>query len=181
MAVEIGELAEFSKIQGLLKSLCRTSRCPERHPVLIDTLMIEVYCRCMIRAGKPLASVPRIAPDYADRAYWQGTIKMSLSKFFVLSALHQKPMHGYEVVQTVATMTKGCCSPTEGTVYPMLNEFETGGYLSSHLELVQGRERKVYQLTDQGRGAFQTAIVAWLEATDCILASKAAAEARPRL
>ncbi|ODT14345.1 MAG: PadR family transcriptional regulator [Kaistia sp. SCN 65-12] len=105
---------------------------------------------------------------------------MSLSKFFVLSVLHQKPMHGYEVVQTVATMTRGCCSPTEGTVYPMLNEFEAGGYLSSRFEHVQGRERKIYALTDAGRAAFQTAVGAWLEATDCIIASKAAAEARQK-
>jgi DNA-binding PadR family transcriptional regulator len=116
-------------------------------------------------------------PDYADRAYWQGTIKMSLSKFFVLCVLHQKPMHGYEVVQAVERTTRGCCSPTEGTVYPMLNEFEAAGLLTSRLDIVQGRERKVYTLTRKGREAFRTAVDAWLEATDCIIASKAAAEA----
>ena len=100
---------------------------------------------------------------------------MSLSKFFVLCVLHEKPMHGYEIVQAVAKTTKGCCSPTEGTVYPMLNEFEAGGYLKSHPVIVQGRERKVYTLTAKGRVAFQTAVDAWLEATDCIVASKAAA------
>jgi DNA-binding PadR family transcriptional regulator len=105
---------------------------------------------------------------------------MSLSKFFVLSVLHQKPMHGYELVQAVDKTTKGCCSPTEGTVYPMLNEFEAGGYLSSHAEIVHGRERKVYTLTDKGREAFQTAVEAWLEATDCIIAGKAAADALAR-
>jgi DNA-binding PadR family transcriptional regulator len=116
-------------------------------------------------------------PDYTDRAYWQGTIKMSLSKFFVLCVLHQKPMHGYEVVQAVQRTTNGCCSPTEGTVYPMLNEFETAGILASRTELVQGRERKVYTLTPKGREAFRTAVGAWLEATDCILASRMAADA----
>lgn len=129
----------------------------------------------MSRAPKAVRSLPRQAPDYTDRAYWQGTIKMSLSKFFVLCVLHQKPMHGYEVVQAVARTTKGCCSPTEGTVYPMLNEFEAGGYLKAHADVVQGRERKIYTLTRKGREAFQTAVDAWLEATDCILASKAAA------
>lgn len=103
---------------------------------------------------------------------------MSLSKFFVLCVLHQKPMHGYEVVQAVAASTKGCCSPSEGTVYPMLNEFEAGGYLTSKPEVVQGRERKVYSITRKGREAFQTAVDAWLEATDCILAGRAAAELR---
>ena len=130
----------------------------------------------MRRSTKPIRSVPLQTPDYTDRAYWQGTIKMSLSKFFVLCVLHQKPMHGYEVVQAVERTTKGCCSPTEGTVYPMLNEFEAGGYLTSHGEIVQGRERKVYTLTGRGRQAFQTAVAAWLDATDCIIASKAAAD-----
>lgn len=122
----------------------------------------------------------RQTPDYADPAYWRGTIKMSLSKFFVLCVLHQKPMHGYEVVQAVERTTKGCCSPTEGTVYPMLNEFEAGGYLTSHVDTVQGRERKVYTLTRKGRAAFQTAVDAWLDATDCIIASRAAADALAR-
>lgn len=128
-------------------------------------------------SAKLVRSVPRQTPDFTDRAYWQGTIKMSLSKFFVLSVLHQKPMHGYEVVQAVERSTNGCCSPTEGTVYPMLNEFEAGGYLTAHIDIVQGRERKVYTLTEKGRLAFQTAVDAWLEATDCIVANKNAAAA----
>lgn len=118
----------------------------------------------------------RRAPDYSDPKYWHGTIKMSLSKFFVLSVLHRKPMHGYEVVQSVEKSTNGCCSPSEGTVYPVLNEFEAGGYLSSTTQVVQGRSRKVYELTDKGREAFQVAVSAWLDATDCIVASKLAAE-----
>jgi len=119
-------------------------------------------------------------PDYTDRAYWQGTIKMSLSKFFVLCVLHHKPMHGYEVVQAVERTTNGCCSPTEGTVYPMLNEFEAGGYPPPRKENVQGRGREIYALTRKGRNAFQTAVGAWLEATDCIIATKAAADAAAR-
>ncbi|MDX5378435.1 MAG: PadR family transcriptional regulator [Halomonas sp.] len=125
----------------------------------------------MTKAKSEPAAGRRI-PDYSDPSYWRGTIKMSLSKFFVLSVLHRKPMHGYEVVQAVEKSTKGCCSPSEGTVYPMLNEFEAGGYLSSSAEVVQGRSRKVYALTEKGRAAFQVAVDAWLEATDCILESR---------
>ena len=121
---------------------------------------------------KPYAATGRKIPDYSEPSYWHGTIKMSLSKYFVLSVLHRKPMHGYEVVQAVEKSTKGCCSPSEGTVYPMLNEFEAGGYLSSTAEVVQGRSRKVYALTEKGREAFQVAVDAWLEATDCIVESR---------
>ncbi len=134
----------------------------------------------MARASRSIRPVSRPTPDFTDPAYWQGTIKMSLSKFFVLSVLHHRPMHGYEVVQAVEKTTNGCCSPTEGTVYPMLNEFEAGGYLSAQREIVQGRERKIYTLTNKGREAFQIAVAAWLEATDCILAGKASAEALKR-
>lgn len=114
--------------------------------------------------------------DYTNRAYWQGTIKMSLSKFFVLCVLHRKPMHGYEIVQAVEKTTNGCCSPSEGTVYPVLKEFETGGYLISHPETVNGRQRKVYALTDKGREAFLVATDAWLEVTEHIVASRELAQ-----
>ncbi len=120
-----------------------------------------------------LRPVPRPAPDYGDRAYWNGTIKMSLSKFFVLCVLHRGAMHGYEIAKAVEQTTGGCCSPSEGTIYPMLKEFEAGGYLSATSETVQGRQRKVYALTDKGREAFQVAVSAWLEITDCIVNSKA--------
>ncbi|SDL83296.1 Transcriptional regulator PadR-like family protein [Franzmannia pantelleriensis] len=122
--------------------------------------------------AKSEAAAGRRIPDYSDPSYWRGTIKMSLSKFFVLSVLHRKPMHGYEVVQAVEKSTNGCCSPSEGTVYPVLNEFEAGGYLSSSNEVVQGRSRKVYALTEKGRDAFQVAVDAWLEATACIVESR---------
>src|SRR3546814_6744131 len=112
----------------------------------------------MARRSSPPKAVERPTVDYTDRSYWSGIIKMSLSKFFVLCVLHEKPMHGYEVVQAVERTTKGCCSPTEGTVYPMLNKFEAGGYVTAHGEVVQGRERKVYTLTDRGREAFRTAV-----------------------
>ncbi|WP_406672495.1 PadR family transcriptional regulator [Natronospira sp.] len=134
----------------------------------------------MNAATKSARTGGRQAPDYSDPSYWRGIIKMSLSKFFVLGVLHRKPMHGYEVVQAVEKSTKGCCSPSEGTVYPVLNEFEAGGYLSSTAQVVQGRSRKVYELTDKGRDAFQVAVDAWLDATDCIVASKLATENTPK-
>ena len=109
------------------------------------------------------ATAPRI--DYGAPAYWAGTIKMGLSKFFILRVLHDGPMHGYEVARTVAQVTGGCCSPSEGTIYPVLREFEAGGFVTAHNEVVQGRPRRVYALTDNGRAAFQVALGAWMDAT----------------
>lgn len=114
------------------------------------------------------APTRKAGPDLLSRAYWNGTIKMSLSKFFILSVLHKRPMHGYDIAREVAQMTNGCCSPSEGTIYPALREFVEGGYVIAETEVVSGRERKVYTLTDKGRAAFRVAVDAWMEITDCL-------------
>ena len=108
-------------------------------------------------------AAPRV--DYASRDYWAGTIKMGLSKFFILRVLHDGPMHGYDIARAVDRTTNGCCSPTEGTIYPVLREFETGGFVTVSEEVVQGRRRRVYALTGAGRAAFRVALGAWMDAT----------------
>lgn len=120
----------------------------------------------------PCAPTGKEPIDYCSRSYWNGIIKMSLSKFFILAALHQRPMHGYEIAREVARFTRGCCSPSEGTIYPVLREFEQGGYVQAHKETVSGRERKIYTLTTKGREAFAVALESWLEITDCLKASR---------
>lgn len=109
---------------------------------------------------------PRV--DYASRDYWAGTIKMGLSKFFILRVLHDRPMHGYEVARAVEQTTGGCCSPTEGTIYPVLRDFEAGGFVTVIEGVVQGRKRRVYSLTDAGRAAFRVALDAWMDATTAL-------------
>ncbi|WP_247887224.1 PadR family transcriptional regulator [Azospirillum sp. SYSU D00513] len=125
----------------------------------------------------PARSVPKPGPDLTSRSYWNGTIKMSLSKFFILRVLHQRPMHGYDIAGAVERTTNGCCSPTEGTIYPVLREFEEGGYVTSHAETVSGRERKVYTLTDRGRDSFKVAVEAWMEVTRVLLDTERAVAA----
>ena len=116
-----------------------------------------------------LQAVARPTPDLTDRGYWAGTIKMALSRFFVLQVLHDGPAHGYDIARAVERTTKGCCSPSEGALYPTLKEFEQGGYLTSAAEVVSGRERKVYTLTGRGREAFRVGLGAWMDATDALL------------
>ncbi|MBC8946213.1 MULTISPECIES: PadR family transcriptional regulator [Xenorhabdus] len=119
----------------------------------------------MTRSTTPSQAVKRVPVDYTDRLYWNGIIKMSLSKFFILSVLRHRPMHGYEIAREVECSTKGCCAPTEGTIYPVLREFEQGNYVTVHTETVAGRGRKVYTLTEKGNEAFAVAVEAWLEVT----------------
>jgi PadR family transcriptional regulator PadR len=132
-------------------------------------LPIEVYDADMAPRALHPQTPGRQAVDYTDRAYWNGLIKMSLSKFFILCVLQTRPMHGYEIARTVERTTKGCCAPAEGTIYPVLREFEQGGYVTARTEVVHGRQRKIYAITDRGREAFQVAVDAWMEATQCLV------------
>jgi len=93
---------------------------------------------------------------------------MSLSKFFILCVLNDRGMHGYEITKAVEQTTQGCCSPSEGALYPVLHEFEAGGYVTSHTETVSGRARKIYELTAKGQEAFRVASGAWLEVAGCL-------------
>ncbi|MGE5380833.1 MAG: PadR family transcriptional regulator [Methylocystaceae bacterium] len=107
--------------------------------------------------------------DYADASYWQSLIKMSLSRYFVFHALAQGPKHGYEISKWVTEVTNGCCSPSEGALYPMMKEIEQGEYVECHTEMVSGRSRKIYTLTDKGRLAYDLARVSWTDAARLIL------------
>ena len=129
-------------------------------------------------AARKTSPPPRPGPDYTCQDYWTGTIKMSLSKFFILRVLHDSPMHGYEIARAVERTTNGCCSPKEGTIYPVLREFEEGGYVTCVSELVGGRQRKTYTLTDKGREAFRVGVAAWMEITDALNESKDVADGR---
>lgn len=112
---------------------------------------------------------PASEPDFCNEAYWNGLIKMGLSKAFVLAALADRPMHGYDIARHVETMTDGCCSPTAGALYPALAAFESGGYVTVESAFVGNRERKIYALTAKGRQALEVARGAWLSATQRLL------------
>jgi len=155
-------------VQPRITTVCARGACNAMVATPLDTSPIEAYDSCMTQTTPQTHTPGRQAVDYTDRAYWNGLIKMSLSKFFILCVLQTRPMHGYEITRAVERTTNGCCSPAEGTIYPVLREFEQGGYVTAHTEVVQGRQRKIYAITDRGRAAFQVAVEAWMEVTQCL-------------
>lgn len=106
---------------------------------------------------------------YESQEYWACLIKMSLSRFFILQVLHRQSLHGYEITKQVSGLTNGCCAPTEGSLYPVLKEFTDEGLVELKAEVVSGRRRKVYTLTDMGEQAYQVAAQAWGEVANYIL------------
>lgn len=110
--------------------------------------------------------------NYLDKSYWNGLIKMGLSRFFILRVLYKEPLHGYLIARRIAALTRGCCSPSEGALYPVLNEFKRGGYVTCRKEKVLGRVRKVYTLTPKGKQAYQVAVESWQDTTMALLEAR---------
>ena len=60
-------------------------------------------------------------------------------------------MYGYEITKVVKEMSDGAFVLTEGALYPALHKLEGEGLLTTTIELFEGRARKYYSLTPQGR------------------------------
>jgi PadR family transcriptional regulator PadR len=93
--------------------------------------------------------------------YWEMLINRSVQRFFLLWALHQRPMHGYELARTIKSACAGCCEPTDAMIYPALHDLIDGGHVECREETVNGRRRKVCRLTDRGEEAYREAAAAW--------------------
>lgn len=103
----------------------------------------------------------KAAMEKQKDTYWEMLINRSVQRFFLLWALHERPMHGYEVARTIKDACGGCCEPTDAMIYPALRDLVEGGHVECREETVSGRLRKVCRLTDQGEEAYRKAAGAW--------------------
>ncbi|HET6533145.1 MAG TPA: PadR family transcriptional regulator [Actinoplanes sp.] len=71
----------------------------------------------------------------------------------ILALLLERPMHGYEMIQELATRTNGIWRPSPGSIYPTLQLLEDEGLI----EVTAEGGRKSYRLTDAGRAEAETA------------------------
>jgi PadR family transcriptional regulator PadR len=62
---------------------------------------------------------------------------------FGVEMMEELGRHGYDV--------------GAGTLYPMLHQLEEAGYLTSHTEVVAGKQRKYYSATSAGAAALDEA------------------------
>lgn len=99
--------------------------------------------------------------DLENQEYWKSLINMSLSKFLILRTLYHEPSHGYAILEKLNEFTKGCCTPTYGTIYPILKEFALEKYAEKDYEMINNKRRIVYRLTEKGKNAYHEALKAW--------------------
>ena len=71
--------------------------------------------------------------------------------FLVLTALADGPRHGYGVIQEVAALSDNRVRLRAGTLYGAFDRLEAQGFIEADREeIVDGRLRRYYRLTDAG-------------------------------
>lgn len=83
-------------------------------------------------------------------------MSMTEPAFFVLTALVDRPLHGYGIVQEVEELSGGRVRMKVGTLYGVLDRLAADELVVLDREEVQqGRLRRYYRLTDAGARALQ--------------------------
>jgi DNA-binding PadR family transcriptional regulator len=74
--------------------------------------------------------------------------------YFVLAALLDGPLHGYGIIQHAYQLSGQRIRLAAGTLYEALDRLASSGDIAiDRQETVDGRVRRYYRLTDQGRHA----------------------------
>ena len=80
-----------------------------------------------------------------DKGYISGS-----SRLLVLNLLQEKSCYGYELIKTLKQRSNDVFDMKEGTLYPILHKLENDELITSFNEMVSGRMRKIYKITDKG-------------------------------
>lgn len=81
-----------------------------------------------------------------------------LIEFLVLAIVDREDSYGYEISQTI----KLAANIKESTLYPILKKLEKAGYMTTYSQEYQGRKRKYYSITQEGKEQLQFLNEEWL-------------------
>jgi PadR family transcriptional regulator, regulatory protein PadR len=80
----------------------------------------------------------------------------------ILSVLKAGDAHGYEIVRKVNALSDGALEWQEGTIYPALHRLEKSGLIAGRWKKASnGKKRRVYGITDDGRGTLEAQKEEW--------------------
>ncbi len=86
----------------------------------------------------------------------------------VLAVVRRGATHGYAITEQLRVRSDGAFHLPEGTLYPALYRLEDAGLLQSRWVAVDGRRRRVYQLTRRGKAALARKTREWSSFTAAV-------------
>jgi len=102
--------------------------------------------------------------------------------FLMLTALAGEPMHGYGLIAEVARLSDSRISLRPGTLYGALDRLVDAGLVGvDHEEIVEGRLRRYYRLTEPGGELLAAETERMRRNVKAATARLRAAKAAPRL
>ncbi|HEY4017341.1 MAG TPA: helix-turn-helix transcriptional regulator [Pseudonocardiaceae bacterium] len=84
----------------------------------------------------------------------------------LLAVLTTRPGHGYAIIEALRQRSGGRVNLPSGTIYPALHRLENAGFVCSRWELVAGRKRRVYEITQAGEQALCETRANWRDVID---------------
>ena len=79
----------------------------------------------------------------------------------LLAVLRGSPAHGYALSERLVARSGGELVVPDGSLYPALQRLERAGLVDSSWAVVDGRRRRVYELTGAGRRHATSAAREW--------------------
>jgi PadR family transcriptional regulator, regulatory protein PadR len=108
-------------------------------------------------------------------------IPMREPTYFILAVLLAGPLHGYAIIKRAEEMSDGRVRLATGTLYTALDRLSADGYVRLvSEEIVEGRIRRSYGLTDAGSAAVRAEAQRMAEAARLVI-GRAAPEPQARL
>jgi PadR family transcriptional regulator, regulatory protein PadR len=102
--------------------------------------------------------------------------KLRAPSYFVLASLLDGPRHGYVILGEVEALSQGTVRLATGTLYAVLDRLNGAGLVEVvNEEIVNGRTRRYYALTTEGRRAVEA------EAARMAAAAKVVTDPRKRM
>ena len=95
--------------------------------------------------------------DFFDN--WTVQVRKGVLELCILNALAEKERYGYELVKTLVAVPG--LGVTEGTLYPLLRRLESQKLLASRWVIEEGRPRRYYRATEQGRKTLEALAEEW--------------------
>jgi PadR family transcriptional regulator, regulatory protein PadR len=91
--------------------------------------------------------------------------------YYTLAALLDGPLHGYAIIKRAAELSGGRVRLAAGTLYAALDRLTTAELVATEREeVVNGRARRYYRLTDAGRHALEAEAARMAEAARVVTA-----------
>lgn len=73
----------------------------------------------------------------------------------ILTLLESDDMYGYEIIKEMEKRSGGVFLFKEGTLYPILHTLESERWVEAYWQTHDGRKRKYYRMTEDGRAVLQ--------------------------